>query len=82
MDTIEILLIILLDVSAFFMGLVLGLAVKRKRQEYKKRSKAVVKNNDLFSLLYYTPGEPTDKLSKPKHLKENDNGKQNRNHTR
>ena len=70
MDTIKILLIILLDVSAFFMGLVLGHAVKVKRQEYKKRSKAVVKNSDLLSLLYYTPGEPTDCR---KNIKENDN---------
>jgi Mg2+/Co2+ transporter CorB len=60
MGTIEILLIILIDFSAFFMGLAFGLAAK-KRQKYKRRRKQVLKNNDLLSLLYYTPGEPTEK---------------------
>lgn len=61
MDTIEILLIFLLDILAFLIGLALGRAVKIKRREYKKRSRAIVKNSDLLSLLNYTPGEPTVK---------------------
>ena len=60
MDAIEILLIILIDFSAFFIGLALGLAVK-KRRKYIKRRKQITKNKDLLSLLYYTPGEPTGK---------------------
>lgn len=63
METIKILIIILIDLSAFFMGLVLGRAANIKKQEYKRRSRAVIKDNDLLSLLYYTPGEPTEKLS-------------------
>ena len=80
MDTIENLLIILLDFSAFFLGFIIGRIVKEKRQEYIKRSKSVVKNSDVLSLLYYTPGEPTDTLSK--NIKENDNARKCRNHTR
>ena len=66
METIKILIIILIDLSAFFMGLVLGRAANIKKQEYKRRSRAVIKDNDLLSLLYYTPGEPTEKLSENK----------------
>lgn len=69
MEAIEILLIILIDILAFITGIALGKLFSVKRQEAKRRT-AVRKNNDWQALLYYTPGEPTEKSAvKYKHNK-------------
>ena len=60
METIEIFLIIIIDALAFLIGLALGSLIKTQRQQLKRRT-AVKKNNDWQALLYYTPGEPTEK---------------------
>lgn len=82
METIEILLIILIDVIGFLTGLALGRLVKVKKQEDRRRA-AVRKNSDWQALLNYTPGEPTEKSAvKFINTKENKYGRKNRNHTR
>lgn len=60
METIENFLIILIDILAFFIGLAIGRLINVKKQEEKRRT-AVRKNSDWQTLLYYTPGEPTEK---------------------
>ena len=60
MGTIEIFLIILIDALAFLIGLTAGRLISIGKQEQKRRT-AVKKNSDWHALLYYTPGESTEK---------------------
>ncbi len=79
METIEILLIILIDILALIIGLITGRLVALKRQEKKNSCMAVNRNNDWLKLLYYTPGGEINTL---KNKKETENERKNRNHTR
>lgn len=75
----EILLIIIIDLLAFFVGLFLGRIISAKSWQVKKEKAAVRHLNDWQKLLYYTPGGNTATL---KNKKETLYGRKNRNHTR
>ena len=84
MDAIEIFLIIIVDLLAFFIGLAIG-GLINIRQQKEKSGSALKRNSDWQALMNYTPCEPTEKsadLYKQNAGKEKRYGRKNRNHTR